>query len=138
MEQINITKLLTKQEPDSFDTWLEVSLLNLMSSIIMNNDQKGLVKNEDGDNIAKIELKINGVDVSFKGLLRRWHNAFDDQVRRKVKKIIPNTVSDAVTSIEDKTNDFLKMMGEKMQSFTYDFENILIEIIKKAAGHGPE
>ena len=124
MEQINLTELLDKSRLDdeSKESWLKWALIHLISQDgAGSSDRFFPERNPDKKTpaICHVELKINGIEVSFSKLYERLVESFNKNVDDTARNFVKKKVTDMIDGLASSVSEFqgrIEQMGEEFES----------------------
>jgi hypothetical protein len=96
-----MTEKIDFDESEAFLRWAICELIGTNINIVHNTDEDLMV-----------EMRINGVELSFKGLIDRLEENFDVLVERTAKRLLVDTVQESV----DKMMESVEYFGEEIRS----------------------
>lgn len=111
MEKINLTKLLKDHNiriEDTPESWTEWALIELCSQ------RKGIdwvTKDEEGNVILTLDVKLDGKDVKFTDLIRRMFDVVHRSIEKAAKEQVAQKYQESMDKIEEATQLFLKRLG---------------------------
>ena len=95
------------------------SFIQEVISLIISDKASEIIKKNDGNGLLDIELKINGVELSFINSIKEIEKWYDELVDIKARKIIQEKIDSSfltLSQISSIADDLKFELEEKMES----------------------
>lgn len=116
MEKINVTELFRhRTDTNCFESWLDRCLLHLLTQKSFKDFGITPRTTYSPPLLINVELKIEGVEVSFESLIKELYTRFEHAVKERVEEYIPDKADECLVNFEDAVRDMQDQLEKMVQ-----------------------